>query len=228
MELNQTDKCVLMFSGGRDSTIAAMRLSKKFRHLILVTVISEHLVGVERVYQRIIQLKKYLPKETEWVQVILPKFTIKEQLLNVTCLPCQRAYVIIGSIIAQKGDISNLAMGYSGYQNTWPEQTPYAVEKLRETLKISGIQLHLPVYDIKEKDYALDELTRLGLKKESYEQKCLKQQYNIELGEDILKTEIDKWTAGISEIIKLKNTVTLDIRFHGRISDIGDLSLKTY
>ncbi|MBA3052044.1 MAG: hypothetical protein FP827_02990 [Candidatus Omnitrophica bacterium] len=178
-------------------------------------------------HQRIMQLKKYLPKETEWVQVILPKFTIKEQLLNVTCLPCQRAYIVTGTIIARRNNISNLAMGYSGYQNSWPEQTPYATGGLRKLLKIKGIQLHLPVYRIKEKDYALDELTRLGLKKESYEQKCLKQKYNVDLDEEILKTEIDKWIDGISEIIQSKNKVTLDIRFHGRISDIVDLPSKT-
>ncbi|MCD6311031.1 MAG: hypothetical protein J7M11_01015 [Elusimicrobia bacterium] len=72
----------------------------------------------------------------------------------------------------------------------------------------------------------MEELIRLGLKKESYEQKCLKQKYNVELDEDILKTEIDKWIDGISEIIKLKTPVTLDILFHGRISDIRGLPSK--
>ncbi|HVB80636.1 MAG TPA: hypothetical protein VNE82_11915, partial [Candidatus Binataceae bacterium] len=42
--LPQTERaCVLMFSGGRDSTLAALRLSKESTSLTLVTVTSDHL-----------------------------------------------------------------------------------------------------------------------------------------------------------------------------------------
>jgi hypothetical protein len=42
--------CVLLFSGGRDSTISAIKLSAFFERLILVTVTSQHLVGMDAVY----------------------------------------------------------------------------------------------------------------------------------------------------------------------------------
>jgi len=124
-----------------------------------------------------------------------------------------------GTVIAQRRGISNLAMGYSGYQNTWPEQTPYATEGLRKVLKTNGIQLQLPVYDINEKDYVLNELTKMGLKKESYEQKCTKQKYNIDLDGDILKAEIDKWIASPEGIIKSKTAIELDIWYRGNMED---------
>ncbi|MBI5573037.1 MAG: hypothetical protein HY919_00600 [Elusimicrobia bacterium] len=208
MEINSRDKCILMFSGGRDSTISAVRLSKIFTHLTLVTVTSEHLVGIEQVYQRVIQIKKYLPKGTEWLQVFQPKFSMTETINNATCLPCQSAYISVGIILAQKFQISNLAMGYSGYQNSWPEQTPYATTRLKKLMEDIGLRFHLPVYDIQKKEDAINELVRLGLEPESYEQKCLKQTSNIELEEDILRSEIDRWINCITEIIKSKDNVT--------------------
>ena len=217
------NKCVLLFSGGRDSTLAAMRLSKVFKHLILITVLSEHLTGIEQVYLRITQLKELLPEGTEWFHIILPEFSNKETLVKATCLPCQRAYISIGVIIAQRFKISNLATGYSGYQNTWPEQTSYATAKLRNLLKDIGFALHLPVYDIKEKEDAENELIRLGLKPDSYEQKCLRQKYNVELEEDVLRVEIDRWIDGIHKNIGLKVPFPLDIRFHDKIENVTDL-----
>lgn len=222
MKFKKTDQCVLMFSGGRDSTIAALRLREKFKHLILVTVLSRHLVGIENVYKRILEIKKYLAKETEWFQIFLPELVVKDKLRNITCLPCQRAYIVTGLVIAQRQGIADLAMGYSGYQNSWPEQTPYATDNLRTALASVGIRLHLPVYDIKEKADALKELAGAGLEKESYEQKCLKQKYNVELYDEVLKGELDRWIAGLTEVVKSKTVIDLNIRYHGTIGDVRE------
>jgi predicted subunit of tRNA(5-methylaminomethyl-2-thiouridylate) methyltransferase len=64
--------CLLMFSGGRDSTIAAVRLAKRFTDLTLVTVSSDHLVGISAVKRRIEQIKPHLSSESEWLQVDQP------------------------------------------------------------------------------------------------------------------------------------------------------------
>jgi len=221
MRLNPSDTCVLMFSGGRDSTIAAARLSKTFQHVILITVLFKHLIGIEKVYARIVQLKKLLPKGSEWLQIAQPKLPITKLLINVTCLPCQQAYVSIGAIIAQRFRISNLAMGYSGYQSSWPEQTPYATSRLKKLLEGFEIRLHLPVYSILKKEDVVNELMRVGVAHESYEQKCLKQSSNIELGGELLASEIDKWLDGISETIRSKNAFTINIHSRGKIEDIA-------
>ena len=220
MKTNEGDRCVLMFSGGRDSTIAAVRLTKIFSRLTLVTVLGDHLTGLDRVYQRVCQLKNYLPKGTEWLQIAQPKLPITTPLINATCLPCQQAYVSIGAIIAQRFRISNLAMGYSGYQSSWPEQTPYATARLKILLEGFGIRLHLPAYDIHTKEDAVNELIRLGLAEESLEQKCLKQGSNIELCGDALKSETDKWIDSISETIRLKDTFTIQIHYRRKIETI--------
>jgi hypothetical protein len=65
-------RAVLMFSGGRDSTIAAVRLSRVVSELILVTVTSSHLVGIDRVRQRIAELRPILPRGSTWLHVGVP------------------------------------------------------------------------------------------------------------------------------------------------------------
>jgi len=217
MRVNPNDKCILMFSGGRDSTLAAARLSKTFHQCTLITVLFKHLIGIEKVHLRIAQLKKIIPEGSEWLQVAQPELPISKSLINATCLPCQQAYVSVGAIIAQRFGISNLAMGYSGYQKSWPEQTPYATTSLQRLLQDFGISLHLPAYDIQSKEDAVNELVRLGLTYESLEQKCLKHNSNIELSREVLKSEIDKWIDGISETIRLKDTVTIKICYREKI-----------
>ena len=211
MAKNRKEGCVLMFSGGRDSTIAAVRLSGVFDRLVLVTVLSEHLVGIERVRRRMQELDGILPRGSEWLQVIQPALPIEETLVVPTCLPCQRAYVAVGVTIARRRGISDLAMGYSGYQNTWPEQTPYATKRLRALLEEVGIHLHLPVYDIESKRAACDELERLGLAPEAREQKCLRQSDNVDIEGELLRAEVDRWIEGLSAVIRSETPLSLDI-----------------
>ncbi|MFH2071143.1 MAG: hypothetical protein ABIJ11_08090 [Elusimicrobiota bacterium] len=225
MKIKPEDKCILMFSGGRDSTISAVCLSGTFKHLTLVTVLSEHLVGIERVYERVIQLKKHLPKGTEWLQVIQPKIPVIKILKYATCLPCQHAYIIIGVMIAKRLQISNLALGYAGYQNSWPEQTPYSTRQLKKLLKNFGINLRLPAYDTKKKEDAISKLIQLGLESESYEQKCLRQSSNVELKGDILKSEIDRWINCIDKTIKSIDNVQINTWLRVKIEDVMDTNL---
>jgi PP-loop superfamily ATP-utilizing enzyme len=58
------DACLLMFSGGRDSTLAAVRMTRRGSPLILVTVSSSHLVGIDRVRRRLGELARIIPIET--------------------------------------------------------------------------------------------------------------------------------------------------------------------
>jgi PP-loop superfamily ATP-utilizing enzyme len=62
--------CILMFSGGRDSTLAAIRLAQEWEKLVLVTVTTEHLVGLGSVIKRLEELKLHLPGNTEWISPV--------------------------------------------------------------------------------------------------------------------------------------------------------------
>ena len=62
----QTERaCVLMSRGGIDSTLAALRLSKETRSLTLVTVTSDHLVGVDAVRRPLLELRQHLAPDTQ-------------------------------------------------------------------------------------------------------------------------------------------------------------------
>jgi len=66
---NLTNSCVHMFSGGRDSTLAAVRLANRYEKLVLITVTTANLVGFKRVGQRLVELKHHLPSNTEWLHI---------------------------------------------------------------------------------------------------------------------------------------------------------------
>jgi hypothetical protein len=86
-----------------------------------------------------------------------------------------------------------------------------------EGIRDRGIQLHLPVYDLRAKEDAFLELARLGLGQESPEQKCLQQSSNIELRGERLKEETDRWLVAISETIDSRGSLLLRIYHRERI-----------
>jgi hypothetical protein len=88
-------------------------------------------------------------------------------------------------------------MGYVGYQNEWPEQTPKAVDLLTTELEGIGITLHLPVYAVATKQAARVALSRLGLSEESLEQKCQLQKNHVSLENAELGGRLYGWAAGM-------------------------------
>jgi hypothetical protein len=185
-----------MFSGGRDSTLSAVRLARQGHEVILVTVTSAHLVGIAAVRKRLVELKSLLPDATKWVQVRQPEIPTGA-LLAQTCLPCHRSYAAVGGAVAHQHGSEALAFGYTQYQADWAEQTPYAVERLREALVRGGLRLLTPVYDVASKDCAIRELRTLGLSASALEQKCLQQQFNLSLPPKQLRQEIDHWAKAL-------------------------------
>jgi predicted subunit of tRNA(5-methylaminomethyl-2-thiouridylate) methyltransferase len=204
--------CVLLFSGGRDSTIAAVRLSSLFERLILVTVTSEHLVGMDSVRQRLAELKSHLQETTQWLHVLQPTAMPSDQLFRApTCLPCHRSYAAIGTIVAERFNADSLAFGYTRYQSAWPEQTPYAVERLTHVLAARRIRLELPVYDIASKSEAVAELAKYRFSTGALEQKCLRQQFNIMLEPSRLKAEIAIWEQTLIEALAASSKLRIEI-----------------
>ena len=188
------DGCLLMFSGGRDSTLAALRLSALERRLCLVTVSAEHLFGVDRVRQRLAELESRLPAGTRWMRIQQPttggRFGAN---FGRTCLPCQHDYALAGAIIAKRLGMPRLAFGYASYQSTWPEQHPLATNALSSALVEVGIKLELPVYDLPSRDAAIAALVAEGLNDQALEQKCSRQVFNLPLADDTLESHVRHW-----------------------------------
>ncbi|MFZ2278347.1 MAG: hypothetical protein WAW39_11130 [Prosthecobacter sp.] len=201
---------VLMFSGGRDSTLSAIRLGLKRSPLILVTVVAEHLFGLSTVRRRVAELQPFLPQQSRWIIVTQPICMSPTSLNRDTCLPCQRDYVVCGAAVAALESSDAIALGYTSYQSSWPEQSSEATDVLRPILKAKGLELLLPVYDLQSKEEAKLELRKHSLSDEALEQKCIKQISNITLSADQLQSELQMWKSSL----QLRLDSNIDIKSH--------------
>jgi PP-loop superfamily ATP-utilizing enzyme len=205
------DACLLMFSGGRDSTLAAVRMTRRGSPLILVTVSSSHLVGIDRVRRRLGELARIIPIETPWLLARQPtELRTDTSFYEQTCLPCHHAYVVVSGALAKITGLRHLAFGYAGYQSDWPEQTPFAVG-LKGVLAKHGIELELPVQDIGTREDAIRELAELGLTVDSLEQKCLRQVTNIRLDGELLRRQVHLWEEAIDRSMAQINAIKIEI-----------------
>jgi hypothetical protein len=204
--------CVLLFSGGRDSTLAAARLAGQCRRLVLLTVSTSHLVGIERVRSRLAELGRLFVGKVDWMHVSLSADALRPTASDLAgCLTCQHAYLAVAAKLAKQMEIETIALGYTAYQSGWVEQSPYAIFRLTEILAKLGKQLLLPVSNIQSKEQAKRELSELGLSENALEQKCSLQQTNDHgLDERAIRTHIDRWAENLD--LLLANDDRIDFR----------------
>ncbi|ACH37356.1 hypothetical protein Gbem_0325 [Citrifermentans bemidjiense Bem] len=214
---------VLMFSGGRDSTLAAARLNSIGVPVTLVTITSKHLEGIGRVHLRLAELARTLPPGTDWLHIEQPdQLQTDTSFYDQTCLPCHHAYVVVSVAIAKKINASKMAFGYTHYQSDWPEQTPLAIARLKTTLARHGIELLLPVYDLPSREVAIEELGAYGLSTSSLEQKCLRQITNVALSEERLIQQVDLWEDAIERSMLNIADIAISVISHKKIGDFHD------
>jgi hypothetical protein len=210
----------LLFSGGRDSTIAALRLSRSQRDLKLATVTTDHLIGIDRVVRRLIELRTHIEPDTEWFHFSYAQTAETGEELVSTCLSCHAIYAAAGLKVAEEYGIARIAFGYTAYQSTWAEQTTPARTALASALGNRGISVVFPVADLSSKEAAIAELKENGLTDSALEQKCLKQQFNRESDRDLLQKEIARWSGTLpTEVAKRSGA---DIVLVRRVA-VGDL-----
>jgi predicted subunit of tRNA(5-methylaminomethyl-2-thiouridylate) methyltransferase len=203
---------VLMFSGGRDSSVAALRMYERGILPILVTISSWHLTGIDRVRERVNEIRQRMPADIPWLILRQPvELRTDTSFYEQTCLPCHHAYVVAGAVVAAKAKIKTLAFGYAGYQSEWPEQTPLAVERLASVLKRHEIELALPVYDLTSRSQVLQELTARGLSNAALEQKCIQQVRNVRLDRDRLVQQVDLWERAIDASVSKLSEIEIEV-----------------
>ena len=206
-------ECVLMFSGGRDSTLAAIKLHEINVRPVLVTVTSSHLFGYRAVEARLKELKAILPNETIHIEVVQPRdLRTNQEFYHRTCLPCQHAYVVVAAIIAKYRGINKVALGYAAYQGDWPEQTTLATSSLKRVLAEFDLELLLPAYDFRNKDEVKTLLQGYSLSTEALEQKCSRQVNNVVLDSKHLAQQIEGWEGAIRQSLTQLSEITLEMR----------------
>jgi hypothetical protein len=190
-----------MFSGGRDSSLAAARLATIQEHILLVTMVSDHLVGLDRVEERLVELSRCGVRGT-WLAVRQPDLAIGPILReSKTCLPCQLSYAFAGAGIAKLVGSHSVAFAYTDYQATWPEQTPLAISILQKAYLQIGLSLQLPVRDLASKGAAVDGLRAYRMSPVALEQKCLRAIQCVAPTSTELSSAIAMWSAALEEIL---------------------------
>lgn len=204
--------CVVMFSGGRDSSLAAVRLYRQGYSLFLVTVTSDHLVGIPSVRRRLDEFRVHLGMKATWLHVVQPaSFASTLTSQHKTCLPCHTAYSGLGVRLALDNDAGAVAFGYTIYQSSWLEQTPQGIEILRNRLRTKDLHLLLPVHDLSSRAHAINELQQAGLSPAALEQKCLAQQFNSSLEPSIATAELERWDTALAATFRLAERTRVTI-----------------
>jgi hypothetical protein len=214
--------CILLFSGGRDSTVAALRLATSYPRLVLVTVSTGHLVGLDRVTRRLVELRRCINPATEWYHFEFegePE-TGSERLF--TCLPCHAVYLTAGLMVANATAIRDIAFGYTAYQSSWAEQTPAGRAAISRALKATDKRAIFPVVDLASKEEAAAELRAHHLTDVALEQKCLRQQTNSAAESGLLEAELDTWAHNLSDLVQRGAHSKLRLVRTARLEDIKE------
>ncbi|HBG28353.1 MAG: hypothetical protein A2Y10_08765 [Planctomycetes bacterium GWF2_41_51] len=166
---------ILCFSGGRDSSCSALKLITSQRNPLLLTVIDSKLQNDEKTEKRV---KEFCEKGQpfSWISVTAQDFY--NHILNIhlvtspSCFGCFMVKLSLAIIIAKKCSINTVAAGFTSYQGSWIEQSPTAIELIKDFLLRYDLELELPVWDFKSKQEASELLIRYGVSSESLEPLC--------------------------------------------------------
>jgi hypothetical protein len=215
--------CVLLFSGGRDSSIAAVRLGRDYSRVELVTVSTDHLFGINYVIGRLGELKRHLNGATRWYHFSFHgEMETGSELLR-TCLPCHAVYLLAGLQVAAENDIADIAFGYTQYQSSWAEQTAQSRNAISDVIALFGRRAIFPVADLESKEQAIVELRAFGLSELALEQKCLRQQLNEASDQQSLETEIQRWGGSLTTALEVELAKKLRLVRSLALSDIEEI-----
>lgn len=167
---------ILCFSGGRDSSCAALKLIHAKRNPLLLTVIDSNFQSDIKTEQRVNELNKNVRSPFSWLSIRVPDFYNKileiPVLTSPSCLNCFMVKLSVAIIIAQKHSIDTVAAGFTSYQASWVEQSPTAIEEINKFLAEYGLTLELPVLDFQSKDEACKILSEHSITPRPLEPVC--------------------------------------------------------
>lgn len=191
-------RSILLFSGGRDSTLAALRLFQQYHSITLLTFSTERLDGLSNVYKRYEELRRHI-KFDAYVLRLSGENPRSIQFAD-SCLNCQANYISAAISTMKQLSIRILAMGFTRYQAYLPEQNKTATRLLgKEVFSKRGIRMILPVYRFTSKEQIDLELNKYsGISKESLEQKCKVKTKGFSDHPDISRDEYQRWVNHIN------------------------------
>lgn len=167
---------VLLFSGGRDSTCAAVRLLNGGHTPLLLTVVDAAVQSDEETWLRVQELQRVLHYGFPWLSIQAPEFyrhMLDQRVVNSpSCLDCFLVRLSVAVVVAKRHKVNTIAAGFTGYQAAWIEQSPAAIDGIKEFLQEYNLTFLLPVHDLTSQEQAKQVLAQQGLLQESFEPRC--------------------------------------------------------
>jgi len=182
---------LLLYSGGKDSTLSALRLRKMGYYVDFLHFNNGYMRDTDKPYLTFDRTFRKLdgyhfPYEFSDVSVkdyfgdyfstwkkqygdILEGGTIHSE---IRCLSCRMAMYTKAFEIVKKGNYKILAEGARISQKFMLEQVPM-IERLKEMGSELGFQMLFPVLDLEDDEKEKQELIKAGFSSKSWESKCL-------------------------------------------------------
>lgn len=191
LNVERTDKDVLLlYSGGKDSTLAAVRLHNQGYNVYFIHFDNGAMRDTDKPYLTFKNtlglrdgyyfdyhfhsfdisktFKDFFEKWHSENRDILENGTMDSE---IRCLSCRMAMYVDALFLAKTNGFKYIAEGARISQKFMLEQEPM-ISRLRDLAKIYGIELIFPVLTLEDDD-ELDELLKNGLSAKGWESKCL-------------------------------------------------------
>ncbi len=193
MGANMRDRNILLlYSGGRDSTLAALKLLEEGFKVKAITFVAPYIVGEKNICTTINRIKSSYNRSFVFLgfmdisgvmrEYIKHYYNLTPKLIEeefgelspsqVNCLSCRMAMYTMAIILARQMKIKRIAEG-ARYSQGFVVQLPEFFNVLNEILNTYGLELVLPVYNIEDDQLLKSYLLMRGFIPKSYEMQCL-------------------------------------------------------
>lgn len=183
--------CLLLYSGGKDSTLAAIRLRKAGYNVHFIHFDNGHMMDTDKAY---LTFKKTFAFQDGYYFSYKNKSIIIEELFHdyfkkwqekygdnldgenldseIRCLSCRMAMYTKAIIYAKEHHFKYIAEGARISQKFMIEQLPM-IERLKNLASNFEIELLFPVLTLENDELEKQELIANGFSSKSWESKCL-------------------------------------------------------
>ena len=202
-------KAILLFSGGRDSSIVANAFCQAFPqgHLHLLFIDNGVLNDKEAPFKQYELIKKLNPDsniifDTRQVkklmnfaamQEIEKDFTQHKFSTLLVCVACKLIMAYTASMYAKENNIKLILDGFADRQNQFPEQTETFRNAQKDILSAEGLQYVSPLYDfLDDRNKIIDTLQEFGIEDKQEAScmfaHCFSEAIDTEISQHITKT----------------------------------------
>ena len=184
----ENNDCLLLYSGGKDSTLAAIRLYNAGYNIHFIHFDNGHMLDQDKPY---LTYQETFNKEDgyyfdyelssvsikpifeEYFESLSKKYKDNKELLSeIRCLSCRMAMYTKAIQIAKEKGYKYIAEGARISQKFMLEQTPIT-NRLKDLSRANGIKLLLPVLYVDDDQKEIEELLANGHSSKTWESKCL-------------------------------------------------------